>query len=219
MHKSLSAIFGLGMASALAAVAPAQAEEGVAIKNLLGQVGLIPREKDPIHYRERAPLVIPPKAALPLPTPSERYASSNPDWPTDPDVAAKRRRADEERRPVTWSETRRMSENNPMLSAAEMQKGRIANAPQMTAGGHRGDNARDVLLANPDGARQAEVETPIVNGEPVRKDLTDPPTGMRRIASRGKAAVDYQPRIDQQQADANPINWLTRKFKGGDDDE
>ena len=103
MHRSLLARLGLscGLVALLAAGGAAQAEEGVAFKNLMGTIGIIPAEKDPIRYRERAPLVLPPKAELPAPAAS--YASSNPQWPNDPDVAARRRRADEARSPGTWS--------------------------------------------------------------------------------------------------------------------
>ncbi len=41
--------------------AQAQSEEGVFMKDLLGSIGIIEKEKDPIRYRERAPLVIPPR--------------------------------------------------------------------------------------------------------------------------------------------------------------
>jgi hypothetical protein len=199
---------------------PALAEEGVAFKNMMGSIGLIPPEKDPIHYRERAPLVLPPKSALP--SPRESFASSNPQWPNDPDVAAKRSRAELERSPVTWSETRRMSDNNPRLSPDELRRGRSASSPAPVPGMHRGDNARDVLMLNPDqlGPKSAsDLDEKLVNGEPVRKVLTDPPTGMRRSASGKKVEPGFEPRVDQQALDANPMTWLTRRLKGAEDDE
>src|SRR3712207_2824982 len=42
----------------------AWAEGGVAVKNLLGTMGLIPKEREQITYRERPPLVLPPKTDL-----------------------------------------------------------------------------------------------------------------------------------------------------------
>ena len=197
----------------------ARAEEGVAFRNLMGSIGILPKEKDPIRYRERAPLVLPPKTELPAP--SDAYASSNPQWPNDPDVAERRRRADEERRPVTWSETRRMSDNNPMLSPTELRRGRSASSEGPVPGSHRGDNARDVLLLTPDQLRakvSSDDDVP-VGGEPKRQVLTDPPSGMRRSATGGAIRPDFAPRVDQQERDANPMTWLTRKFSGGNDDE
>ena len=94
----------------------------MAIKNLLGNMGVIPKDKDPIQYRERAPLVLPPKLDLPAPAAAEGFASANPQWPKDPDVAAKKRRIVEQNRPVTESDIRRMSENNPMLSIDEIRR-------------------------------------------------------------------------------------------------
>ena len=224
MHRCLPARLGLscGLAAlTMFGTATARAEEGVAFKNIMGTIGLIPKEKDPIRYRERAPLVLPPKAELRPPASS--YASSNPQWPNDPDVAEKRRRADEARNPVTWSETRRMSDNNARLSPQELQGGRVSGGQSAVPGSHRGDNARDVLLLSPDQLRAAprsdEDDRKAAVGEPARKTLTDPPTGMRRSASGGTVRADTAPKVDQQQRDATPMNWLTRKFNGEQDDE
>lgn len=225
MHRSLLARLGLpcGLVALVVACGAAQAEEGVAFKNLMGTIGILPPEKDPIHYRERAPLVLPPKAELP--PPSASYASSNPQWPNDPDVAAKRRRLDEGRSPVTWSETRRMSENNPRMSPDELARGRTATNTQRTIpGSHRGDNARDVLLLSPEqmAARapsDVEDQKAATGKEPARKTLAEPPTGYRRSATGGTVKADFAPRIDQQQRDASPMNWLARKFNGSEDDE
>jgi hypothetical protein len=42
---------------------------------------------------------------------------------------------------------------------------------------------------------------------------------MRKSAMGGTIApTNAAPRIDQQAQDANPINWLTRKFSNGDED-
>jgi hypothetical protein len=204
--------------------APARAEEGVAIKNLLGNMGIISPERDSIHYRERAPLVLPPKMDLREPSAKGGLAAANPAWPKDPDVEAKNRRAAEERKPVTLSETRRMSENNPRLTVDELRTGRDPSAksgvdPKL----HRGDNARDVLLMSPDELRAKRKndgdDAKLAAGEPERRSLAEPPAGMRKSAMGGPIqASTSAPRIDQQQQDASPINWLTRKFSSGDED-
>ncbi len=226
LTTSLAARLGFAALATLAAsTASVSAQEGVAFKNLMGNMGILPKEKDPIRYRERAPLVVPPRTELRPPV--ETYAASNPEWPNDPDVAARRRRIDEERRPVTWSETRRMSDNNARLSPEEMRQGRVARngAPVPgSPGTHRGDNARDVLVLSPEqmaaGRKQADDDEVVPGAEPVRKVLSDPPSGMRRSAT-GKVIVGATaaPKVDQQALDANPMNWLTRKFTGSSDDE
>src|SRR6476620_6077367 len=123
MRRSMRA----AVAAALAALsAGARAEEGVAIKSLLGSMGIIPKEKDPIPYRERAPLVMPPKMELPAPAAAGAVQAANPQWPNDPDVVARKRREADARAPATQSETRRMSGNNPTLSPEELRAGRRA---------------------------------------------------------------------------------------------
>lgn len=209
------------LAAGIASATSAQAEEGVAIKNLLGEMGLINKDKDAIHYRERAPLVLPPKADLPPPASSEAYAS-NPDWPKDPDVMAKKRAAAEQRVPVTQSQVRRWSENNPAMSVEELRQGRDPNNGGTFVRRHAGDNDRDDILLTPEqlSVRKPEKDVKMVNGEPVRRTLTDPPGGFRKSAE-GKAVVASRsaPAIDQQEYDANPFNWLKDRFKGNSDDE
>ncbi len=229
MHRTFPARFGAvcGLAASLGFSGAAIAQEGVAFKNIMGSIGILPEEKDPIRYRERAPLVIPPKAELRPPMASDSFASNNPQWPNDPDVAAKRRRAEDARRPVTWSETRRMSDNNARLTPDELGRGRSADKLAPVPGSHRGDNARDVLLMTPDqlraGRKVSDDEAGVAGaagGEPARKVLTDPPSGMRRTTAAGAAKSDYyQPRVDQQALDANPMTWLRRKFSSDGDEE
>lgn len=223
MHRGMPVKVALicGIA-ALGFASGASAQEGVAFRNLMGSMGILPQEKDPIRYRERAPLVVPPKTALP--SPSASYASANPQWPNDPDVAAKRRAADLQRSPVTWSETRRMSDNNPRMSPAELGAGRSATSAGPVPGSHRGDNARDVLMLNPDqlraGAKVPDDAPVDVGGEPSRKVLSEPPSGFRRSAAGKKIEAGFEaPRVDQQKLDANPMNWLTSRFNRGNDDE
>lgn len=221
MTRLTSARLGLVCVTlAVFAGTAARAEEGVAIKNLLGSMGVIPAEKDPIRYRERAPLVLPPKMELREPASAETYASANPQWPNDPDVAARKRKSAEQRRPVTESEIRRMSERNPTLSIDEMRQGRTLNAQGPTPGEPMSQNNRAPSLSPDDltagGKKQAEVAS---NAEASRRTLTEPPTGFRKTSSNYTNQATYTPKIDQQEFDANPINWLTRKFHRSDDDE
>ena len=61
-------VFGCASALALLVAATgASAQEGEGVKSLLGAIGIIPKEKPPINYSERAPLVLPPKMELRAP--------------------------------------------------------------------------------------------------------------------------------------------------------
>lgn len=213
-------LISAAMAASVAAT-NARAEEGVLMKNLLGDMGIISKDKDPIRYRERAPLVLPPRMELREPAAKESFASSNPQWPKDPDVVAQKRRLEANAVPVTESETRRMSERNSRLSIEEMRAGRSANVERGYPVTHRGDNARDVLLLSPDemrAKRSNDDETKTADGTPVRRTLTDPPSTFRKPTGAA-ARTDYQFRGDQQAYDANPLNWMLDKFKGGSDDD
>lgn len=209
----------LGLACGLALSAPASAEEGMFFKDMLGSVGIIPKSKEAIAYRDRAPLVVPPKPELRTPG-TRATAAANPAWPNDPDVAARRRAAAAAAEPVTWSEKRRASENNNLrLTPAEIQAGRVAGHAAPVPGSHRGDSARDVLYLSPDQLRaSSRAAEPDTGPEQGRRALTDPPSGMRKWAGGKAIRGDFQPIIDQQRLDANPMTWLTRKFTSEDDD-
>lgn len=214
----LGLIFGLTAAPLLAA--PASAEEGMFFKDMLGSMGVIPKSKAPIAYRDRAPLVVPPKTTLPPPG-SRMSAAANPGWPNDPDVAARRRAAEEDSLPVTWGEKRRSSgENNLRLTPAEIQAGRVASSSAPVPGTHRGDSARDVILLSPDALRAKPREAQPDDGpEPGRRALTDPPSGMRKWAGGKAIKGDFAPRgVDTMREESDPMAWITGRFKKNDDD-
>lgn len=217
MTNRVSRGFGLvcGLAALTVAGAGAvRAEEGMLVKNLLGNMGIIPKEKETIRYRERAPLVVPPKTELRTPA---QGAAANPDWPSDPEVTAKRRAAEEARRPATESDVRRMSGNNPRLSPWEMQAGRVASHELSTPGSHRGDNAGVKLT--PDELRAGKKSADdgkLANEEPSRRLLTEPPSGLRRSTAKS-TPNDFTPKVDQER-ETSAMSWITRKFTREDDD-
>lgn len=206
----------------LAGGSSAVAQEGVAVRNILGTMGIINPDRDAIRYRERAPLVLPPKMDLREPLAAERMAVNNPQWPADPDVVSRNRRAAEERRPLTDSEVRRMSENNPRLSVEELRAGRTASSSRdVDYARHSGDKwgvrlSPDELRSKAKPDEDAADEGP--SAEPNRKVLTDPPTGMRRSATGKGVKPSFAPKIDQQEYDANPMNWVRRQFSSSDDE-
>lgn len=160
---------------ALAAPVPAQAQGILDLgKMLLG----IEDEKPEIEYRERAPLVVPPKTELPAPR--ERASAANPNWPKDPDIAA--RKAAEEARKRPAKEDVGLSKN-PLLSVDEMRAGRkpgagvptgpernIIDRPHLSLQEMRELDAKSRVVAAPSGVEQP------------RRWLTDPPSGYRKPA-------------------------------------
>ena len=192
----------LSVLVSLAAVSGAAAQEGVLMRDLLGNLGLINPERPPIEYRERAPLVLPPGATLRAPGDPGAVAAKNPQWPNDPDVAERRRRDAEARIPVTESERRRMSDNNPRVSVDELRAGRRPGAGIPTTPSYRyGDNARDDSWVSPDKLRSEGRKADAASSSGERQTLTDPPTGLLAPAGGGKVARDFEPIVRRDEAD------------------
>jgi hypothetical protein len=205
-------------ALAVAMVASAgatRASDGVFMKDLLGSVGIIPEDKPPIAYRERAPLVLPPKASLPTPVAPARQR--NAEWPKDPEVVAQKRRESAERVPITEDERYRMLQGNPRLSVDELRAGRRAGVgiPTEPATRVNDNNSRDVLLVHPDvlrGQRQAvdgEGDARDPRTEPKRKALTEPPSGFRMPSDRAVMRNDFEPTLRPDEAD--PIGYIRQQ--------
>jgi hypothetical protein len=149
-HRALLVVAGILTAGS------AQAQQGVFMRDTLSSIGLIEPEKPAITYRERAPLVMPPKLdGKSLPPPRQPEASAQ--WPKDPEVVQREREREEARKPIVRGAQGRMNDNNMTLSIDEMRGGRRASAQ----------------------GRSAEVAEPS-QVEPDRDVLTDPPTGYRK---------------------------------------
>lgn len=192
-----------GTAALAAMAADARAEEGVVIKDLLGSIGIVSPERDPIPYQERAPLVMPPKMELREPVRSGGPRAAHPQWPNDPDIAGKKRREAEARAPVTQSETRRMSGNNPTLSPYELQAGRRPGAGVPDAPVRNGD--REGVWISPEQlrtqGRTQEAQTVTADGGPVRRVLSDPPSELARSATGAPVKKAFEPRVRVDEAD------------------
>lgn len=111
------AAFGLAAGFALLAGAqPARAaDDGDSFYNatfgrVLTSLGLKSANEEEIHYRERAPLVLP--SSRTLPPPENADATVNPAWPKDPDV--KRRKLIEKQQKDRNIEAERLREMNPL---------------------------------------------------------------------------------------------------------
>ncbi len=180
--KALRIIRAAGVGVLLVAASGASAEgDGVAMKSILGAMGIIPRERPPIEYRERAPLVVPPKIELRAPVDAGAVENRVANWPQDPDVQARRRDAAEARRPFR-EETR----SAPEVIMAGRRVGNPAAVHRTT------ENSR----LTPDELRNQDPRSntrPVLAGvEPDREKLTDPPTGYRKPAANApmKATMD-----------------------------
>ncbi|WP_430911304.1 hypothetical protein [Methylobacterium sp. sgz302541] len=178
----LAAVAGLGLGLSTAGPAAAQQPQGELMRDTLSTLGLIEKEKPAITYRERAPLVMPPKLdgrALPPP----RSANASPEWPREPEVLARQKAAEEARLPRGGQPQGRYNDNNATLSVDDIRSGRRADANMTTEVQPKpGDGNRDSFWVNPlelmKGIGQDRTEPSVV--EPSRDVLTDPPTGYRK---------------------------------------
>jgi len=192
-------IFGLAGALAFAfAVSPASAQEGEVVKSLLGSIGIIPKEKEPIIYNERAPLVLPPKMDLPPPAAPNGPEANNANWPKDPDLAARRKAAKEARTPYSETELYKLSEGK-RLSIEEVRAGRNPNSrdslPQPGAGWSK-ENPR----MTPDELRAFSTNKKVeLEGDGLeRRYLSDPPQSLLKAAPGAplRASADPTPMGD-----------------------
>jgi hypothetical protein len=187
-------IFGCaGALALLVAASGASAQEGEAMKSILGSIGIIPKEKPPIVYNERPPLVLPPKLDLPPPAPGGAEAR-NGNWPKDPDVAAARKASAEARTPYTSSELYKNSEGK-RLSIEEMRAGRNPNN-YVTRPGPVGGQA-DKSVMSPDELRSFRDDNAKLEGDGLeRRYLSDPPGGLLKAANGAPIRATADPVLD-----------------------
>lgn len=208
---ALARLGALAAAAALVSAGGAAAQEGAFMKDVLGSIGIIPKERAAIEYRERAPLVLPPKMELRDPADPRSLQAANPQWPNDPDVAAARRREADARTPVTQTERRRV-EQNATLSIEEIRSGRRAGAgiPEGPVV-RRGDNVREDTWVHPDQLRrEGRKDTQLSSmEEPERRDLTQPPSGFRKPTIQVKR--DFE--VNRLEDDADPKVYMREQAK------
>ncbi len=151
------------------------------IEGIMAGVGGTNMENRGIDYRERSPLVVPPKLDLPPPE-SVKGEIKDPNWPKDPDEARRKAaiaaRKKENKDPV---------EASRILTPSELNVGRTA-APTRTDNDpvQPGNSATNPILSPSQlgftggfsslfGGSKAE-KAPF-KGEPTRDSLTQPPSG------------------------------------------
>ena len=180
---AVTVAIGLAIGSSIARAQNAEDDDSTfeekIIHNIMTGIGATNMDNRGIDYRERSPLVIPPKVDLPPPVAASAEATA-PNWPKDPDEAERARirklskqkkvLGNEGARPLMPSElavgkTRHVAATeplqpgttqNPMLSPSQLGfKGNILNK---MFGGNTSESAP-------------------VTGEPERESLTQPPPG------------------------------------------
>jgi hypothetical protein len=205
-HRAFLVAFGgIALGAVVSPDAP-RAEQGVFMRDALSRIGLIEPERPSITYRERAPLVMPPKLdAKALPPP--RSPEASPQWPKDPEIAQRERAAVEARKPIVRGAQGRMNDNNMTLSIDEMRAGRRAGAEIPDGPVIRPGDTRESNWLNPfemlRGATAPDKTEPTIE-EPQRDALTQPPTGYRkapRKVAKTNGEPVYNPSREREEAD------------------
>jgi hypothetical protein len=153
------------------------------IEGIMAGIGGTNMENRGIDYRERSPLVVPPKLDLPPPE-SAKSEIKDPNWPKDPDEARRKAaiaaRKKENKDPIEASRILTPSELNKRGPASSS----TANSDSVSQpGGNPGANAIlspsqlgfDGKFSSIFGGNKAE--TAPFKGEPTRESLTQPPVG------------------------------------------
>lgn len=151
------------------------------VDGIMRGIGGTNMENRGIEYRERSPLVVPPK--LDLPKPGQASADSKvPNWPKDPDE--QRRKAAIEARKKSNKDPR---ESSRLLTPSELSMGKtIAPTRGNSDPVQPGTTANNPVLSPSQlgytggfsgmfGGNKAE--TAPFKGEPTRESLTQPPSG------------------------------------------
>jgi len=162
---------------------------------MMGIIGVNPdKDEDTIIYRDRAPLVVPPKTDLarPLPPPAQRTAA----WPTDQEQIRAKKRLEERTRRVRDEPTAGELKNTGRISAADARE--RANAQKACDMDLSSLNACSVdvywaRLRNESlgdtGKNKRELQAGV---EPNREYLTQPPKGY--MAPKKNVAASFEPR-------------------------
>lgn len=162
----------------LAASAPALAQEDATpTQKFFDAIGLIEIPKDPINYRERAPLVVPPSSALVAPRSADDMKLINPDWPTDHDAGRRAARKKSEHEQFTDQRFY----GGDRLSPDEMRRGtRAGTRGPALPGAHTPDTGRlTPTELGFKGWNMKRDDKVVFTGEPERQSLTEPPPGLR----------------------------------------
>ena len=177
------------------------------IKNILTGLGGTNMENQGIDYRERSPLVVPPKITLPPPDSGPAPVAN---WPKDPDVQQRNAAREAARRPKgnVLEEARSLTPKEMAMQRSKPTQG--SSGEGLTPG----DPNKNIVLSpkqlgyegglfkNMFGGNKGE--TAEFKGEPTRDSLTQPPSGYQTPSS--SFAYGTGPKeVMQNSANINPM--------------
>ena len=151
------------------------------IEGIMAGIGGTNMDNRGIEYRERSPLVVPPK--LDLPPPAASSEAKAPNWPKDPDEARRKAAIAAKKK-----ENKDPREASRVLMPSELDK----RAPKKSTAGsdsvdQPGGNPGTTAVLSPSQLGYSggfsgmfggnKVETAPFKGEPTRDSLTQPPSG------------------------------------------
>ena len=156
------------------------------IKNIMTGLGGTNMENTGIEYRERSPLVVPPRIELRAPVEDTNVNVAN--WPKDPDVQRRKAaKAASSQRKQTPEEARRI------LTPSEMAANRTAPEKRTAETNMPGDPGANAILSPSqlgfNGSLSGlfgggnKTETATFTAEPTRDTLTMPPSGYQTPSS------------------------------------
>jgi hypothetical protein len=182
---AITAGIGLVMSAGVARAEDPEDDDSISdkiIRNVMTGLGGTNMENQGIDYRERSPLVVPPKIDLPPPEATSADVKAA-NWPKDPDVQRRKAAAEAARKSGRPEDT---IESARTLTPAEMASKRVKTTIASETD-RPGDPNKNIVLSpsqlgyngglfkNVFGG--TKVETTPFKGEPTRDSLTMPPTG------------------------------------------
>ena len=155
------------------------------IEGIMAGIGGTNMENRGIDYRERSPLVVPPRLDLPPPASTSTEVKA-PNWPKDPDV----------QRQKAAAAARKKTNKDPIeaariLSPAELAAGKTASRKETDPIQPGNSNNNPILSPSQLGYTGgfsgmfggSKSETAPFKGEPTRESLTQPPPGYQTPSS------------------------------------
>ena len=205
-RKSQSALLAACAAASVLMTAPAFAinddGRGTIYESLLDMVGMGEKsDPPPIAYRERSPLVVPPKLDLPAPQqPASQRAAA---WPVDQEVVRARKKAEANARAKNVD-----SNGRETVSAQELRDMRTTTNPNGPVSGPGTGCSMDPFdkagcsPAEYWGALSVKTEKKEDLGlqagvEPAREYLTQPPKGFMKATQNVKAT--FEPKVLEEE--------------------